>query len=541
MLRCSLCAFTTGSVLACLIACGPSNENAHGAPDSIPPVRGALLIVVDTLRADHVGAYGSGRDLTPQMDALASDALVFRNGVAASSWTRSSMASIFTSQYPTAINVLGRTDTLSDDLETLAETLTSSGVVTLAVSTNRNAGAAFGFRQGFERFEHRFKLPRRGYPGGAQMVPAEGVTEAALRLLDEVPPGQPFFLFAHYIDPHEPYLEHPGLLAEPEPPGRFNGSTAELKQLDALPPRERTRADVARIRHLYAGEVKYCDVWLGALVDGLRERELLDDMLVVLTSDHGEGLWDHGRRGHARDLYEEMIQVPFIVRFPGAAAIQPARIEGFVSHIDIAPTILGAFGLAIPGEYQGRDLGLVARRGELDRLGEFAYSEIEYARVSFESVSDGEQKLIRNRSNDQRAKPVQYVVQEGDTLAKLAERLIGYPSPETAILDANPGLEEPGTPPDRIVIEPGTVLNMPPRRRRKADDDLFEWFRLATDPREKLDLSHTPLGETTLLRDVLNRFAEDNRARQVEGTQISLDDLDEETRAELKALGYLDD
>ncbi len=527
-------------LLTWLTACGPAGERAKPAADEpLPPVRGALLIVVDTLRADHVGVYGSGRDLTPHMDALAADALVFRNGIAASSWTRPSIASMFTGQYPTSIAVLDKTDALDDELETVAETLTAAGVVSLGISTNGNSGKKFNFHQGFARFEHR--LPRQpGYAAGHPMVPAEEVTRTALELIDGVGQGAaPFFLFAHYTDPHAPYIAHPGLLSEPEPPGRFNGSRIQLDQLDALDAHQRTAEDVDRIRHLYAGEVKYCDVWLGELFGGLESRGLLDDMLVVLTSDHGEGLWDHGARAHGRDLYEEMIQVPLIVRFPRASGIAPATIEAFAHHIDIAPTILGTFGVPLPSDYQGRDLGLAAQRGELDRERGFAYSEMNSGGIDLESASNGRLKLIRDRAYDHsKAGPFEYTLQEGDTLEKVSRRAYGAHSHVPEIRALNPHLP-PGVPID-AALEPGMRLSMP-ARRRPPDDQLFELFELADDPREQCRLPLVSGDDGERLGDILRHFAAENLARSIQGQRISLESLDEETLAELRGLGYLGD
>ena len=457
-----------------LITLSACPAELHQAPGSSP--RGVLLVVVDTLRADHVGVYGSPQDLTPHIDSFASESLVFRNTIAASSWTRPSVASIFTSLYPTVNQVLGQDDSLSDGLETIAETVSAAGLRTFAVSSNANAGTDYGFDQGFDLFVKN--LRRRSYPGERGMVPAERITRRALEIVDSLGSKERFFLFLHYIDPHMPYLQHADILPEPEPPGRFDGSRSGLRRLHSLNPQERTSDDIARIKYLYSGEVKYCDRWLGKLFDGLSGRGLLDRLLIILTSDHGEGLWDHGVRGHGKNLHGETVRVPLIVRFPQPAAHASRHIDWFTSHVDIAPTILGALGLPLPDRYQGRDLGAAARQGRLVGPSSFAYSEMNHKGVDLESISSSRQKLIRSRAFDG---------------------------------------------------------NEPPRRR----NDLVEWYDLIDDPRESRNLSRSAEVRQEPLYDIMRRIGARNLRRRIAGDRVAVEDLDPETLEELKALGYL--
>ncbi len=520
-------------------ACGPAGEEpAAPVEDAAPaPPRGVLFIVVDTLRADHVGAFGSDMGLTPNLDALASDALVFTNTVATSSWTRPSVASMFTGQYPTSLDVLTKQDMLSPDVETLAERLGAAGLRCLAVSTNGNAGRSFGFDQGFEQFISR--LPKVGYPDDFPVVAADQVTGKALELVDGLGADEPFFLFLHYFDPHDPYLEHPGLLDTPEPPGRFNGSRKDLDELDHLPLAERTADDVARVRWLYQGEVRYCDLWLGTLFDGLRERGLLDELLVVVTADHGEGLYDHGMRAHGTDLYEEQLRVPLVVRFPRDGAPAPTTVESFASLVDITPTILGAYGLPQPEHARGRDLGAAAREGRLEVRGSFAYAEMDFTGIDLESITDGSAKIVRNRAYDgEKALPFEHVVEEGDTLQTLSRLNYGRLNHVPDIVRLNPGIRAPGTSYRDITLEPGTVLAMP-ARRLPGDEDLFEFFDLVNDPGERVDRSASLEGRTHRLHDLLRHFAAENLESRIVGGDVDLADLDEETIAELRALGYL--
>ncbi len=362
-----------------------------------------LLIVIDTLRADHIGMYGSKDGLTPHIDALAEHSHVFENPIATSAWTRSSVASMLTSRFPTSIGVLDRDDSIPDSASTLAAELKARGFATFARTTNGNAGASFGFARGFDSFE----LPKltRAYPDGAAMYPAEGVTKEALEWLAERDPKTPSFVFLHYTDPHDPYLPHVGLLDRPEPPGRFGGSRAELAEMQLAERSGRvTDADMDRIKYLYAGEVKYCDIWIGKLIAGLKKLNLWNSTTLVLTADHGEGLWDHHFRGHGRDLYEEMIRVPLIIHYAGQT--KGSRISQALSLVDIAPTLLGAVGITPPRDFDGSDLQAIIQ-GRVEARDSGIYSELTLDGIDLEFVRTSKHKLIRDRTRA-RTDPASY-------------------------------------------------------------------------------------------------------------------------------------
>jgi arylsulfatase A-like enzyme len=368
----------------------------QGKEAARPQARNFLLIVIDTLRADHLGAYGSSRNLSPSLDTLANESYLFENAIATSAWTRSSIASMFTSQFPSPLGVLGRKDAIPEEVTTIAEVFQRRGYSTYGVTTNGNAGASFGFAQGFEAFE--YPDIKRSYPGGATKFPAEGVTKMALDWLKTRDATKPFFVFLHYTDPHDPYFPHDGLLPGPEPAGRFDGSRKRLGEMDrefrqsGLP-----QEDMDRIKYLYAGEVKYCDIWIGKLIAGLKELGLWDDLMIIVTADHGEGLWDHSERAHGRDLYEEMIRVPLLVRYPGPADAGGARIATPVSLVDLAPTLLAGAGAPAPAEFRGRDLWNRARRNAETSEQPGIYAELGLDWMHLESVRVGNHKLIRDR------------------------------------------------------------------------------------------------------------------------------------------------
>jgi arylsulfatase A-like enzyme len=518
------------ALVAATAGCEPGPDEASGPA-------GIVLVVVDTLRSDHLGCYGSERGLTPELDALAAESVVFANTVAASSWTRSSMAAMFSSRYPSEIGLLKREDVVSDSVVTLAEVLQEGGVQTLGISTNMNAGSRFGFAQGFDLFVE--KLPKVSYPDDPARVPAQAVTKRAARILDERDPERPFLLYVHYIDPHSPYFEHPGLLDEPEPPGRFGGAEWDLAVLDAQKMEEHRPEDLDRIRWLYAGEVKYCDHWLGEL----RARGLWDDVLVMVTSDHGEGLWDHETRGHGTDLYEEQIDVPLIVKFPAGEGLAPVVTDAIVGHVDLAPTLVNTLGLPVPDVFRGVDLRAAVRvdlENREDGRFNHGYSELRRGEWDLESIEDGSTKYIRNRGYDREgdASGRVHTVRPGDTLKTLPERYLANRGLSRWLLRANPQLGIPVGSPLETELPVGATLTIPDRVPT-AKDPVGWRFDLTRDPGETTNLAVGPLPRDAPLVKLMQRIADESLARAIASDSVDMSDLDPELLEELRGLGYV--
>jgi arylsulfatase A-like enzyme len=334
------------------------------APAGAPHV---LLIMVDTLRADHLSCYGSTRVRTPHIDALAEGGLRCANMFSQASWTRPSVATILTGLYPSSHGAIHKADILPDRVDTLAEMLQRGGYRTVGFANNANVSQAFNFQQGFDEYHYLapdfffgasepaaqlalysgLRLVRERFLARRVDVhnyyqPAEVVTAEVRRWLDHRPPGnEPLFLFVHYMDPHDPYFPHPftgegyARVANPNPPPAL--------------------AD--KLHRLYEGEVAYLDEHLGVLFDDLRKRGLYDQTLVVLTADHGEEFHEHGGWWHGTTLYDEQIHVPLLVKPARAGA--PARVmEELTTSLDITPTILAAARLPATPTLQGHALPL---------------------------------------------------------------------------------------------------------------------------------------------------------------------------------------
>ena len=339
-------------------------------PRAAPPAGApnVVLIMVDTLRADHLSCYGSAAVKTPHIDTLAADGLRWVNTFSQASWTRPSVATILTGLYPSSHGAVHKADRLPDRVDTLAEVLGRAGYHTVGFADNANVSQAFNFQQGFD--EYHYLAPdfffaasepaaQLALYSGLRLVrerflahyvdvhhyyqPAEVVTAEVRRWLDRGARDEPFFLFAHYMDPHDPYFAHP-----------FNGEGYARVAHPNPPP-----ALAERLHRLYEGEVAYLDEHLGVLFDDLRRRGLYDRTLVVLTADHGEEFHEHGGWWHGTTLYDEQIHVPLIVKPPGAHALARLRDE-LATSLDIAPTIVAAAHLKPPAVMQGHALPLDA-------------------------------------------------------------------------------------------------------------------------------------------------------------------------------------
>jgi arylsulfatase A-like enzyme len=322
-----------------------------------------ILIGLDAMRADRLGCYGYGEGTSPHMDALAADGVRYARATTQSSWTKPSFASILTSLYPSSHRAIYKSDRLPESVTTLAQVLSAAGYRTGGLANNINVAPHFGFDRGFD--EYRFLAPdyefgasasssqlaiyqvlRRGRAmlGGKRLrfqdfyQDAAVVNREAFAWLESNRESR-FFLFLHYMEPHDPYFEHP-----------YNGrGYARAGNQNPDPALAQTFSE------LYDGEVRYLDEHLGRFFDWLKAEGLYDDALIVLTSDHGEEFQDHGGWWHGKTLYEEQIWVPLIVKYPGSARAGTV-VSDLSTSLDIAPTILDGAGLTVPETMIGRSL-----------------------------------------------------------------------------------------------------------------------------------------------------------------------------------------
>jgi arylsulfatase A-like enzyme len=331
----------------CIALASPRIE---GAPPARP--RTVLWISQDTVRADHLGAFGYERATSPGFDRRSSGWVVFENAVAPSSWTLPSVASQFLSRYPSYHGAVMET-LAANDTPTLFEALGAAGFTVVGVTGNPYISYERSLARGFD-----------------VLFETDGRADDVNRLLlgaPDLPVEGDLALFVHYMDPHVPYAPPPPynrLFADPGYRGHVDGGTNFFKRHPVI-----DRADTRHLKALYDGELAYTDARISSLLDALRDRGLLRDPVIAYTADHGEEFHDHGYWGHSRTLYEELVHVPLALRLPG---VPGRRVAQTVSLVDLAPTLLDLLQLPAPPAFQGRSLLPLARGKHLPDLPAFA-------------------------------------------------------------------------------------------------------------------------------------------------------------------------
>jgi arylsulfatase A-like enzyme len=392
-------------------------------------------VSIDTLRADHLGVYGHERFTSPVMDALASEGVVFLDASATAPWTLPSHASMLTGLTPRTHGAVTPKTALDEDTPTLAGLLGDAGWETAAVvNSTWLKREIFGVTRDFQEYEWVEDLE-------AKRTPTTWVTDQAIQWIRSRG-DRPLFVFAHYYDVHSDYAsmpEYERLFVTPYD-GPADGTAWQLLRANLEPsyiahcrdhfdPKvctvgqvgntivvdgdtEPTRFgpdDLRHLRELYDAGIRQMDTELGRLIAFLREASLLDETLLIVTSDHGEEFADHGRMDHYLTQYQEVLHVPLLVRGPGVPA--GVRIDVPVSLVDIAPTVLAAAGVPAPPSLEGLDLAPLWREGPDPAHAErFIYGQasgglgwkpvLEGAFPIFESVRRGRYKLVYEENSD---------------------------------------------------------------------------------------------------------------------------------------------
>jgi arylsulfatase A-like enzyme len=315
--------------------------------------QGIILISLDTLRADHLGAYGYHRDTSPSIDVLAKESVVFENAVVQSPWTLPSHMSIMTSLYP-SFHGLTDKDTflpLSDEYVTLAELLQKGGFKTGAFTDGGFVSAKFGFGRGFDTYYDQ--------GGGIKTILPEA--KKWLGLLK----SEPFFLFIHCYDIHSPY----------NPPPPYNTMFHDLPYTGNVIPSNKMLTnllnnkvdinsdDVNHIIAFYDGGIRYTDAIIGEFLSYLKSIDLYNQSLIIVTSDHGEEFYEHGSILHWQLYFKPDLHVPLIMHIPGFSK-RKIRINELVRSIDLLPTIVDIAGLPKHDQAQGRSLLPLIRKKE---------------------------------------------------------------------------------------------------------------------------------------------------------------------------------
>jgi arylsulfatase len=371
-----------------------------------------ILIVVDTLRAD-AAEWTRQQGGKSGFAQLAKDGVVFDRTYSQASWTRPSIATILTAEYPSVHGTVHKMDFLPNSALTLAEVFKAQGYWTTAFTTNINVAPVFNFQQGFDEFHY---LEPDFYFGATdsatRLAVYKGLRAAREKFSNKMwvenfyqdahvvdrnveawlanKPPEPFFLFVHYMDPHDPYFEYP-----------YNGrGVARVSTPDPAADR------VEELHDLYRGGVRYLDGYLQELVERLRQSGVYDRSIVAVTADHGEEFREHGGWWHGTALYEEQVHVPLIIK--RAQEPEPGRQRTDVTRsVDIAPTLVAAAALPVPDTFQGIDLfqGTVAEPI-------LAEEDLEGNRLT--SIHSGEWKLITANRDNPRGLPAVELFNLGD-------------------------------------------------------------------------------------------------------------------------------
>jgi len=313
----------------------------RGAPVSSKDIRHILLISIDTCRADHLGCYGYHRPTTPNIDKLSAQSVLFENVISPVPITLPAHSSMLTGTIPPYHGVHNNSDyKLGESNVTLAEILTERGFATGAIISAYVLDSQFGLDQGFDMYNDSFEEPVRNLLYFSERRGAEASRFANEWL--EKHKDEKFFLFLHYFDPHLKY----------SPPEPF---ATDFKD------------------NLYAGEIAYTDYCIGQVIEKLKDLNIYDSTLLIITADHGEMLGEHGEDAHTYFIYQPAIRVPLIFKLPGHN--KPQKVKNLVGLIDIVPTVCNLLGIEAPAPVQGKDLSPYFDKSQISSQDRHIYCE----------------------------------------------------------------------------------------------------------------------------------------------------------------------
>jgi len=343
-------------------ACG--NRETHpvaaASPTSPPTVMAGqplnvVLITIDTLRADHLGAYGYGRPTSPRIDSLARSGALFERAYTFWPKTRGSFVMMMTGRRPSVNGYSKSHPILVDFNPTLASVLKGAGYETTALVDNPNVAARHGYAKGFDRYRETWE--EKALP--SEMARTQAITSEAVSFLKARRSRTPFLLWLHYVNPHAPYTPPP-----PHDTAFLDARVASSRRLPVVPgfhggiPKQWAVKGQDRLGYYiaqYDGEIAAVDQEVGAVIDALSSAGLAGKTVVVLTSDHGESLGEHDYYfDHGEDLFEPSMAIPLIVVVPGAPA--GVRSRALASTLDLVPTLLDLLKVSYPPDLAGVSL-----------------------------------------------------------------------------------------------------------------------------------------------------------------------------------------
>ncbi len=334
------------ALILLLAGCSNSPESTGSVSNNTPNI---LLILIDTMRADHLQCYGYERDISPTLDSLASEGTMWQNVQGQGAWTLPTMATIFsglTEREHLAGIRDGQQYALDEELLTLPEIFKQNGYQTAGFYTVPVMGEGYGFDQGMDHCDME---------GCAVIFPADVMVDKYLSWSDSLyNDNEPFFTVLHFFDPHfqyDPPAPWNSKFSSPSHPGTHWALGSASRMINAWGNGIITMNDMSRMVDLYDGEIAYLNTQLSRLFSSLRKRGMLDNTLVVVIADHGEEFAEHGGVTHGVQLHSEITGIPLIITGPG---VENNTIKtDLVGQVDVFPTILGYAGISLPESLSG--------------------------------------------------------------------------------------------------------------------------------------------------------------------------------------------
>lgn len=425
------------SIVLILLNAEGTQEGSIGSS----PIYNVILIIIDSLRTDHLSCYGYFRKVSPNIDRLATEGIFFEEAIAQSYWTLPSLASIFTSKYVRDHGVYDTEHKLSDSELTIAEILKLFGYKTAAFTTGRLISSHFGFNQGFDLYHND--------TGDSRSKSFEKIMPQVIEWL-EVNKNSGFFLFLHINDTHSPYHCPYEDIYDPDYKGVIDNLYLNYRFLQSFDrdtlflDKEKiklTRKDINHIIAHYDGGITYTDRYIGGLLKKLDELGLTNKTILILTADHGEELADHYHFGHLckyENLYNEVLHVPLIIVHPNIN-LKGKIISNQVQLIDIMPTILDFLGIPLNKEACGLSLvSLIEDKTNID-FNRYVYSEATKNKLSIRTsgwkliYSNGKYELYNLRDDPRELNNL--IGKEPNIILEFIQRLFEWSNRTGAVRD----------------------------------------------------------------------------------------------------------
>ncbi|MCP2605318.1 sulfatase, partial [Candidatus Aminicenantes bacterium AH-873-B07] len=320
-----------------------------------------IYIVLDSARPDHFSCYGYKYRTTPNIDKIAKESFIFKNAFTQAVYTLASTSSLFTGLYPVSHYVIMDYQGLSDEFYTLAEAFRDKGYLTIAEISNPYVSAKFNMHQGFVLFKENWKTENI-------LLKSETINLIKNK-------KKRFFLYIHYTAPHAPY----------NPPFRFkkkflsHSCNEKLGSVEYLEKIEEgkiklTKEEIKCLIKLYDANLYYVDYYLGKAINLLERENLLKNSVLIITSDHGEAFFEHQKIQHNTTVYEEMIKIPLIIKFPEESGIKPREISHLVEIVDLTATFFDLFELPEKMKYKLEGKSILPLIFSNQALKEFVFS-----------------------------------------------------------------------------------------------------------------------------------------------------------------------